>query len=191
MITKLKWLKAYFLRNFVAASGVAIGKIFYTAKNTTDRRKQYVIDLDTKKYTESTIDPSPADLLVEPGAIYSKTNQIAPSTDSKLYVLSDNYVAPVLANIVYDRNTQTIAVGQPILAIELLSSVSLDGGTVTAPQVIFTAISSSGLTLNTTTGVVTLNSNAAPGIFTLNYRIAHNIEPSIFVTGTTTVTVTV
>ena len=49
MTTKLKFLKAYFTREIIPAVGDAIGKILYTAKNVTGRRKQYVIDVLAKK----------------------------------------------------------------------------------------------------------------------------------------------
>lgn len=188
MITKLRWLKSLFDRAILPASGSTIGKILYTAKNTTGRRKQYVIDLDASTYDITTIDASPADPLTSPGAIVTQSGLIAPGTDKSLYVFG-GAILPVLLKVIQGAFTQSIANGGSIAAINILTGVTIDGVAATNVNCTLVSVSATNLLLNTTTGAVTVVSNTTAGVATLSYRIESKNEPGVFVTGTVNVTI--
>lgn len=197
MITKLKWLKAYFTRNILPADGATIGEVLYTSKNATGVRKQYVINLDTKVALVTTIDAAPADLLTKPGQVILHT-VVAPHTESSLYIFNAQTpeVLPGLTKIVEGVFTQVIGNGDAITAINVLTGITVrafDNTTAagTTGNCVLSSLTASGLTLNTGTGAVTLNDNMTPGTYTLTYKVADKKEPTVFVTGTITVHVDV
>jgi len=192
MKTKLKFLKLFWNRTVVPAAGSTLGKIFYTTKNTTGVRKQYVFDLDTNVSKLQTISASPADVTTEPGAVVIKTS-IVPSSDKKIYDVANegttNDTAPTLSMTSQAVFEQYIAKGGAIVAANILTGVLRNGVAALANTVDMTSVSATGLALNTTTGEVTLTSAAVGGNFTLSYKIADKIDHTVFVEGTVTVEV--
>jgi len=192
MKTKLKFLKLFWNRTVVPAAGSTLGKVFYTSKNTTGVRKQYVFDLDTNVSKLQTISASPADVTTEPGAVVIKTS-IVPSTDKNIYSVDNagttNDVKPTLtmsAQVVFDQH---IAKSGTIIPANILTGVLRNGVAALAADVTMTEVSATGLSLNVATGKVTLTSAAVGGEFTLSYKIADKIDHTVFVEGTVTVEV--
>lgn len=197
MITKLKWLKAYFTRNVLPAVGATVGEVLYTAKNATGRRKQYVINLDAKTTQVTTIDAAPASITAKTGQII-ETTIASPCTATSLYVFNS-----VTASYMPIELDSTLTIAQQILNGAAIAAVSiLTGATNTnyagtnvaatlggAGNSVATVISAVGLTLNTATGVVTLDDNLTPGTYTLTYTLADKTEPTVYVTGTVTIIV--
>ena len=195
MITKLKWLKASFSRAILPAAGATVGKVLYTGTNTTGRRKQYVIDLDAKTMSNTTINAYPADPLTSPGAVVIASGLKAPANDTSLYIIGASTL-PVITKVVQSAFSQEIANGASITAVNILTGVTIKNAAgVTASATTSTAtlfsVVANGLSLNTGTGVVTLTDNLTAGTYTLSYRIEDKTEPSVFVTGTITVIVDV
>jgi hypothetical protein len=191
MTTKLKWLKAYYDRAILPLAGSPVGKILYTGKNATGRRTQYVVNLDTNRTSITTIDAAPADALVSPGAIIVAENLIAPQTDKSLYIFG-GAVLPVYAKTAQATFNQSIANGGSIDAINVLTGVTRNGAAATAGSFgnsTITDIAHDGLTLNTSTGIVTLDDNLTAGVYTLEYKVEDKNEPSVYVTGSISVTV--
>jgi hypothetical protein len=180
MITKLKFLKAYFTRNILPAPGTTIGKILYTGKNAVGRRPQYVIDLDTKVATLGTIDAAPANPLTSPGAIITGTT-IAPATDANMYIFGGLATLPTLTQVIGAEYSQDIANGTLIVGIDIAVNITASGTAV------YSATASNGLTL--TGSVVSLDDNLTAGTYTLDYLVADIDEPQVNVTGTITVIV--
>jgi hypothetical protein len=188
MITKLKFLKAYFDRAILPAAGATIGKILYTAKNLTGRRVQYVIDLDANTAQITNINAYPADPLTSPGAIVVTSGITAPGTDANLYILNGDQI-PTLTSTVHSTFNQSIANGGTITATNVLTNVLRNGVAALTSNTTITSVSATGLTLNTSTGAITLTSNTIARTNTLSYKITDLNEPSVFVTGTITVIV--
>ena len=192
MKTKLKFLKLFWNRTVVPAAGSTLGKIFYTTKNTTGVRKQYVFDLDTNVSKLQTISASPADVTTEPGAVVIKTS-IVPSSDRKIYVKANegttNDIAPTLIMTSQAVFEQYIAKNGTIVAANILTGVVRNGIAALANTVDMTEVSATGLSLNPATGAITLDSAAIGGNFTLSYKIADKIDHTVFVEGTVTVEV--
>ena len=188
MITKLKWLKAYYDRAILPLAGNPVGKILYTGKNATGRRTQYVVNLDTNRAQLTTINAAPADALVSPGAIIISDNLIAPQTDKSLYIFGGS-VLPVYAKTAQAAFTQSIANGGAIAPINVLTGVTRNGLAATTVNSTISIVAFDGLTLNTGTGAVTLDDNLTEGTYTVNYKIEDKNEPSVYVTGVISVTV--
>lgn len=192
MKTKLKFLKLFWNRTVVPAAGSTLGKIFYTTKNTTGVRKQYVFDLDTNVSKLQTISASPADVTTEPGAVVIKTS-IVPSSDKKIYDVANegttNDAAPTLSMTSQAVFEQYIAKNGTIVAANILTGVVRNGIAALANTVDMTEVSATGLSLNPATGAITLDSAAIGGNFTLSYKIADKIDHTVFVEGTVTVEV--
>jgi len=195
MITKLKWLKAYFTRDILPATGATIGKVLYTAKNTTGRRTQYVIDLDADNMDVTTIDADPADPTTLPGSIVVTNNTFAPQNDKNLYGFGISAITPVVLRVTTPATfDQSIVNAGTITATNILTGVTFTNfaGTTaaaTTTNCTLTSVAASGLVLNTGTGAVTLTSATVAGTFTLDYKIADKNEPAIYITGTVTVVV--
>lgn len=192
MKTKLKFLKNFWERTVVTGVGATIGKIFYTTKNTTGTRKQYVFDLDNKTCKLQNISASPADVTLQPGAVVIRYT-LAPSTDKNIYSVDNagttNDVKPTLsmsAQVVFDQH---IAKSGTIIAANILTGVLRNGVAALAADVTMTEVSATGLSLNVATGEVTLDSATVGGLFTLSYKIADKIDHTVFVEGTVTVEV--
>ena len=189
MISKLKFLKAYWNRTVVPAAGSVVGKILYTSKNTTGRRKQIVIDVDANTTKFTTINAQPADPKTFPGEIVERTVNYAPKTDANLYIFGSVPAIPVMPNTPTVNFTQTIANGGTITAVNVLDGVKIDGIAATTGEVFITKLTQLGLTLNETTGDVTLDDNLTAGTYTVTYKVTHIIEPSVFINGIITITV--
>ncbi|TXG80439.1 MAG: hypothetical protein E6R13_08050 [Spirochaetes bacterium] len=189
MISKLKFLKAYWNRTVVPAAGSVVGKILYTSKNTTGRRKQIVIDVDANTTKFTTINAQPADPKTFPGEIVERTVNYAPKTDANLYIFGSIPALPVISNVPTVNFTQTIANGGTITAVNVLDGVKINAVAATAADVVITALVEAGLTLNETTGDVTLDDNLTAGTYTVTYKVEHVDEPSVYITGIITVTV--
>ena len=127
-------------------------------------------------------------LLLIPEAIDVITCYIAPGTDTSLYIINGAQL-PVYAKTVQGVFTQTIANGASITAFNVLTSVTRNVVAATTCNSTISMESQTGLTLNTGTGAVTLNSNTVAGTYTCNYKVADKNEPTVFVTGTITITV--
>lgn len=186
MITKLKWMKAYWQRDILPAVGATVGKILYTSKNTTGRRTQHVIDLDNKTYTRQNIDASPVDLLTEPGAVVEFTS-VPPVTDASLYGFGLQQL-PVIASITTGL-TQQIVNGGAIAAINLFNNITIDDVVSDNTTAVITVDAETGLTVNPTTGEVTLDDNLTPGTYTATYTISDINEPIVSVILTLAITV--
>lgn len=85
MITKLKWLSAFWQRDPIPANGGDLGLILYTEKTDAARRRQVVIDLDARTATIQTIDGEPADRTTQPNP-EDVTDTIFPTIDDKLVI---------------------------------------------------------------------------------------------------------
>lgn len=189
MISKLKFLKAYCNRTVVPTVGSAVGKILYTSKNTTGRRKQIVIDVDANTTKFTTINAQPADPKTFPGEIVERTVNYAPKTDANLYIFGSTPALPVMSNVPTANFTQTIANGGTITAVSVLDGVKIDGIAATTKEVFITKLTQLGLTLNDKNGKVTLVDNLTAGTYKVTYKVTHIIEPSIFINGIITITV--
>jgi hypothetical protein len=187
MKTKLKFLKLFWDRTVVPAAGNTLGKIFYTSKNSTGARKQHVFNLDTNVSKYQTINASPADVTIEPGAVLIKTS-IVPTSDKKLYDVDNtgttNDVAPTITMTAQSVFEQHIPKNGSIASTNVLTGVLRNGVAALTSNVTITELSSRGLILNTTTGVVTLDSGRIGNSFTLTYKIEDKIDHTAFVEGT-------
>lgn len=189
MISKLKFLKAYWNRTVVPAVGSVVGKILYTSKNITGRRTQIVIDVDANTTEFTTINAHPADPTTFPGEIVQRTVNYAPKTDANLYIFGSVPAIPVMTNTPGVEFIQTIANGGSIVAINVLSAVEIDAVAATTADVVITALDEVGLTLDEATGEVTLDDNLTAGTYTVTYKVEHVDEPSVYITGIISVTV--
>ena len=124
-----------------------------------------------------------------PGVIVEKTLNYAPKTDANLYIFGSVPAIPVMTNAPGVNYTQTIANGGSIVAINVLTAITIDGIPATTADVVITALVEDGLTLNETTGAVTLDDNLTAGTYTVTYKVEHINEPSVYITGIITVTV--
>ncbi len=177
MVHKLKFLKAYFTRTIVPAVGATVGTILYTAKNITGRRRQFVIDVDANTIKDTTINADPANPATSPGQVVV-TTKIAPQTDKNLYILSGT-AKPTMTQVIPSNYTQTIANGGSIVAINVKTNATLTNGTAKVAS----DLGSDGLTLNVSSGAVTLDDNLTAGTYTLEYKVADSVEPDVYVTG--------
>jgi hypothetical protein len=186
MLTKLKWLRAYFTREILPAAGVPVGKIFYTAKNTTSRRIQYVIDIDSGIATKQTINEFDINIsnTTSPGASIEFT-RIAPKTDTTLYIHGGLQlpIITILPSVLFD---QTIVNGGTILPIDLEDFILVNGVNITNLTTTI-IISSNGLTL--TGSDVLLTDNTTAGTYTLELKVYSIDEPGQFVILNLSVTV--
>lgn len=187
MLAKLKYLKAYFTRDILPLVGNPVGEILYTAKNTTGRRQQFVVDVDAKTVDITTINADPADPKTKPGAILVRT-VAASYTDHDLYIFG-GATLPVIASIVQAEFSQEIANGGAIDPINVLTGVTIDNVAATTGTATITLLAANGLTLNTGTGAVTLDDNLTDDTYTLDYKVEDINEPSVYITGTITVIV--
>lgn len=187
MKTKLKYLTSYWSRTIVPAAGAALGKIFYTTKNTTGIRKQYVFDLDTKIAKYQKINASPANVVTEPGAVLIKTT-IVPSTDKKLYMNSnegtDNDALPIL---LAEDFTLTINDDETPYVENILDHIERTGfTTLNRKQLGLTLVMNTveaGFTLSTTAGStygeLTIANTVVADTYELEFTVTDKSEPSI------------
>lgn len=173
MITKLKYLSAYYDRNILPAIGTTIGKVFYTYKYAVNgRTTQYVIDLDTNVLTKQTID-SGGDPTKSLNAIVEYT-RTAPTNDKALYALINE-------GTIYDKF--------PVLTYEGPAEMDVDFGVVTNinildycfindemaskndVEIILTNGTPLGFTWDAVTKDLTLSNTLAVGTYTRTFMI--------------------
>lgn len=185
MITKLKYLVDHYDRIIVPATGQTIGKIFYTSKvnPVTNRRTQYVIDLDAKTIVNQTINPT-GDPATQPGASVISTN-IAPSNDINLYIYNnvgtDDDAYPIV--------TAMDAIVPVTLGVQkvddLCTHVLRNGIVTTVAKVAFVNQTSSpaGFTFNAGAGTMTVATTVTAGAYAFNYLVydkADSNNPTAF-----------
>jgi len=178
MITKLKYLVAYYDRIIVPATGLTIGKIFYTSKvnPVTNRRTQYVIDLDAKTIVNQTINPT-GDPSTQPGASVISTN-IAPSNDINLYIYNnvgtDDDRYPIV--------TAMDAIVPVTLGVELVDDLAThilrNGIVTTVAKVVFANLTAlpAGFTFNAGAGTMTVADTVIADAYAFNYTVADKAD---------------
>lgn len=178
MISKLKYLTSHYDRDIKPAAGATIGSIYYTSKVNplTNKRTQYVINIDTKTIVYQTID-GVGNPLLSPGASVISTTP-APLTDINLYItnnlglINDNFpkITTLDAIVPVTFGAQTVD--------NLLTHVLRNGNAVTMSNVDFQTSTTvpAYFTFNAFAGTMTVLNNAPVGVYTFNYTVTDKIE---------------
>ena len=193
MITKLKWLKAFFQRNAVPAAGGDVGKVIYTEKSTSNShpRKQYVIDLDAGNMDVQIIDAyageSLEELLAGPNADVQLNDVFPPQTDKSLYLPTDKLAIYTPAQKV--TVSLQDGIDGVIDVMNVLDGDTIDGEAVTLVNCTLTELTSDApLTLNPD-GSVDLAALTDPGDYIITYQLAEVADPANTKNGAIQVTV--
>ena len=194
MLTKLKYLKAFWRRDVLPVAGATVGTILYTALNETGRRSHYIIDLDTDTVSLTTIDAAPADPTTMPGQIVVQTGLLAPGTDKNLLLLGDVRTITAVIDaitVLYSTGFNGATNIINVLDNDTLLDTNLDTVTgLESPTVTVTTVSGDAeLTLNSD-GSVDIAEATDAGTYEITYKIVQTgVLPENASTNTLTVTV--